>query len=94
MLRGNKKLTQDEYDNTIKCETDLDKKVVKLGDLNELAYKNLILSMNINSSVRNVACRLIQKAKSLEFVEGNGKNALDRLVKSEKILSCFGIKQE
>ena len=31
--------TVDEYENALKGDMDLDKKIVKLGDLNELAYE-------------------------------------------------------
>ena len=33
---------------------DLDKKIVKLGELNQLAYENLILSINTNSAVERM----------------------------------------
>ena len=32
--------TQEEYGNALEADTDLDKKIIKLGDLNELAYKD------------------------------------------------------
>ena len=35
--------TQEEYESTLEGDEDLDKKIVKLGELNELAYKDLIL---------------------------------------------------
>ena len=53
-------------------------KIVKLGELNELAYEDLILSTN--SSVGKVAFRLVINTKNLEFPEGNCKVAWDRLV--------------
>ena len=31
-------LTQDEHENALKGEIELDKKIVKLGELNELAH--------------------------------------------------------
>ena len=37
---------QDEYEHALKGGMDLDKKIIKLGDLNELAYEDLILSVN------------------------------------------------
>ena len=30
--------TQDEHENTLEGEVDLDKKIIKLGELNELVY--------------------------------------------------------
>ena len=53
---------------------------VKLGELNELAYEDLILSINTISSVRKIAFHLVRNAKSLEFPKGNSKVAWDRLV--------------
>ena len=43
--------SQDEYEEALKGNEDLDKKIVKLGEWNELAYKDLILSINTSSSV-------------------------------------------
>ena len=43
--------TQDEYENALEFNTDLNKMIVKLGDLNELAYEDLILSINTSSKV-------------------------------------------
>ena len=39
----NKVLMQEEYDDALKDDKNHDKKIVKLGELNELAYKDLIL---------------------------------------------------
>ena len=47
--------TQDEYKNALNGDTDLDKKIIKLGELNELAYEHLILLMNTNLYVGKVA---------------------------------------
>ena len=57
--------TQDEYD------ADLNKKIAKLGELNELACKDLILAINTSSSVLKVLFRLVKNAKSLDYPEGN-----------------------
>ena len=57
---------QDEYKNALQDDTDLDKKVFKLGELYDLAYEDLI-----NSSVRKVAFALVQNTKIMEFPEGN-----------------------
>ena len=46
--------TQDEYKNAIEVDMDLDKKIIKLGELNELLYEDLILSINPSSSVGKV----------------------------------------
>ena len=39
MLQVNKIPTQDEYGDALKAGTDLDKKVIKVGELHELDYK-------------------------------------------------------
>ena len=72
--------TQEKYENALKGDDDLDKKIVKLGELNELAYKNLILSINTSSSVGKVAFGLVKNANSEDFPEGNCKVVWDRLV--------------
>ena len=56
------------------------KKIVKLGELNELAYEDLILLINNSSSAGKVAVGLVMNAKSEDFPEGNCKVAWDRLV--------------
>ena len=71
---------QEEYENALEGDDDLDKKIVKLGELNELAYEDLILSINTSYSVGKVAFRLVKNAKSEDFLEGNCKVAWDRLV--------------
>ena len=62
---------QEEYEYALKGDMDLKKKIIKLGELNELDYEDLFLSININSSVGKVACGLVRNAKSLEFPKGN-----------------------
>ena len=56
------------------------KKFVKLGELNEVAYEDLILFIDNSSTVRKVVLRLVRNAKSLEFSKGNCKVALNWLV--------------
>ena len=55
-------------------------KDVKLGESNELAYKDLILSINTSFSVGKIALGLVRNAKNADFLEGNCKIAKDRLV--------------
>ena len=47
--------TQDEYQNALEGVMDLNKKILKLSELNELAYKDLILLISTSSSVEKVA---------------------------------------
>ena len=48
---------------------DLDKKINKKGELNELAYKDLILSINTDSSGGKVVRGLVQNAKMQSFLQ-------------------------
>ena len=61
-------------------ENNLIKNIIKLGDLNELAYEDLILSINTSSSVGKVVFGLITNAKSADSPKGNCKIAWSRLV--------------
>ena len=70
---------QVEDESVLEGDEDFDKKIVKLGELNELAYEDLILWINTSSSVGRVVFGLVKNAKS-EFLEGNCKVAWDRLV--------------
>ena len=73
-------LTKEEYKSALEGDEDLNKKIVKLDELNELAYEDLILLINTSSSVGKVAFGLVKNAKSEGFLEGNCKLAWDRLV--------------
>ena len=75
-----KLLTQEEYESALKGDDDLDRKIVKFGELNELSYEDLMLWVNTSSSVDEVAFGLVKNAKSEDFLEGNCKVAWDRLV--------------
>ena len=62
---------QEEYENDLESDMDLDNKIIKLGDLNQLACENLILPISTNSSMGYIAFRLVRNAKTLEFLERN-----------------------
>ena len=72
--------TQEEYKNALKGDTDLNEKIVKLHELNQLTYQDLSFSINNSSSVGKIAFGLVQNTKSAEFPEGNYKVAWDRLI--------------
>ena len=55
--------TKDDYKNALEDDMDLNKNIVKLGELHELAYDDLIVSTNTNSSVGEVAFGLVRDAK-------------------------------
>ena len=71
---------QEEYDSALEGDDNLNKKIVRLGELNELAYEDLILSINTSFSMGKVAFGLVKNAKSEDFPQGNCKVAWDRLV--------------
>ena len=71
---------QDKYKNALKGDTDLDKQIVKFGELNEITYKELILSINTSSSVEKVAFAMVRNTKRADFLEGSCKIAWERLV--------------
>ena len=62
--------TQDEYNNALEGDTDLNKMIIKLAELNELAHEDLILSINTSFSVGKAAFGLGKNAKSEDFLEG------------------------
>ena len=72
--------TQDEYENSLESDMDLNKKMVKLGELNELAYEDLISLINTSSSAKKVAFGLVRNVKNAYFPKGNCKIAWDTLV--------------
>ena len=79
MVEINKVPTQEEFEEAQECGTDLDKMVIKLAELNELAQKDLILSIRTSSTVGKVVFGLVKNAKSLEYPKGNCK-VQDQLV--------------
>ena len=57
-----------------------------LGELN-LAYKDLILYINIDSLVRNLAFGLVRNAKKMEFPKESCKVAWNRLVNKYALIT-------
>ena len=89
--------TQEEYENALEGDDDLNKKIVKLSELNELAYEDLILLINTSSSVGKVAFGLVKNVKSEDFPERNCKVVWDRLVSKYALhtaLSLLKLKSE
>ena len=89
--------TQEKYESALEGDEDLDKKIVKLGELNELTYEDLVLLINTSSSVCKVGCGLVKNAKSKDFLEVKCKIAWDRLVSKyapHTALSLLKLKSE
>ena len=81
LLTGKAKApTQTEFNAAESGSSEDDKKVKKLGELNELGYEDLILSINGSTKAGKVAFNLVKNCKTEDFPEGNCKQAWDRLV--------------
>ena len=70
----------EEYESALERCEDLKKKIVKVCELNELAYEDVIVSIKASSSVGKVAFGLVKNAKNDDFPEKNCKVVWDRLV--------------
>ena len=57
-----------------------EKNVIKLAELNQKAFMELILSINHQTNRGKIAFRLVKNCKTSEYPEGNCKLAWDRLV--------------
>ena len=53
----------EEYEEALEGDDELDKKIVKLDELNERAYEDLILSINTHSSMGKVPSGLLKMRK-------------------------------
>ena len=60
--------------------TDKNKEVIKIGELNEEAYEELVLCMDHTTDLGRVAFSLVKNSKSANYPEGNCKIAWDRLM--------------
>ena len=81
MVIGKEKiLTNDEFELALLGSAKEDKAVKKLGELNEEAYEDIILSINHTSNMGKVAFSLVKICVSTEYLEGNCKLACDCLV--------------
>ena len=66
---------QDELIAVEASTSDDDKKVKKLGELNELGYEDLILLINGTKPAGKVAFKIVKDYNSPEYPEGNCKQA-------------------
>ena len=53
-----------EYDKGLQGNANLNKKIINLGELNELAYKDLILMINMSYLVGKVVFSLVHGKKN------------------------------
>ncbi len=73
---------QEQLDFVESSSSDSDKKIPKLGELNQLSYEDIVLSINHTTSSSKVAFSLIKNCKSDHFPEGNYKLAWERRSRS------------
>ena len=60
-------------------ETDEGKTMMKIFDLNELAYTKLILSIDVKTSSGKIAFNMVKGCKNKDYTEGNATMAWERL---------------
>ena len=53
--------------NVLFSDKEINKKIIKLDEINELACEDLLFLININSSVSNAAFAQVRNAKSTHF---------------------------
>ena len=80
LLTGRVKIpTASEYELALLGSSDEDQEIVRLAELNEEAYEDIILSIDHTTKQGKVAFSLVKNCKTAEFPEGNCKLAWDRL---------------
>ena len=85
--------TQKEYESALEGNEDLNKMIVKTGELNKLAYEDLILLINTTTSACKVAFGLVKNAKSEDFLEGICKVASNMLVSKYALHTASSLKK-
>ena len=58
-----------------------DKKILALQDLNKLAYRDIILSIDHKTKEGKIAFKIVKNTKSKEYPDGNSTEAWSRLVR-------------
>ena len=71
MVEVDKVPIQDKYVEALEGGMVLDKRIVKLNELNELTSEVLVLSINTSSAVGKAAFGLETNAKTLKFSKGS-----------------------
>ena len=73
------KLTIPKTSDEINEKTDEGKTMMKILDLNEIAYTELILSIDVKTSSGKVAFNMVKGCKNKDYAEGNATMAWERL---------------
>ena len=71
--------TAREYELALLGDSPEDRETVRIAQLNEEAFEDIILSIDHTTKHGKIAFRLVKNCKSAEFPEGNAKLAWDRL---------------
>jgi hypothetical protein len=60
-------------------KTEEGKKLLRIGELNEIAFTELILSIDVSKSNGKIAFGIVKSCKSNEFEDGNAALAWEKL---------------
>jgi hypothetical protein len=82
------KLTIPKTNDEVNEETDKGKTMMKIFDLNELAYTELILSIDVKTSSGKIAFDMVKGCKNKDYTEGNATMAWERLKNKYKPTSA------
>jgi hypothetical protein len=74
------KVTITKINKEINEKTDEGKSKLKIFDLNELAYTELILSIDVRTSSSKVAFNMVEGCKNKDYAEGNAAMDRERLM--------------
>ena len=77
LLQG--KLSIPKFDESFDEDSDEGKKMLRNAEINEVAFTELILSIDTKSSEGKVAFNLVRGCKSKEYPDGNAATAWERL---------------
>ena len=82
---------QEEYKGALRGETDLDKKIDALGNLNELAYEGLILLIDASFALEMVAYALVQNANGFKISKDKCKLAWGMLINNSEYQTALSL---
>ena len=81
ILKGEVEVMNDENFEKLKGNEEGYKEIKEARELNELAFEDLVLSMDTKKGQGKIAANLVNSAKNEDFSEGDAKEAWDKLRK-------------
>jgi hypothetical protein len=72
-------------------KTEEGKKLLRIADLNEIAFIELILSIDVSNSNGKIAFGIVKSCKSKEFEDGNAALAWDKVKKKYDPISASSL---